>query len=204
MRLGGPQSRPYPLISHRGCVSRFRVSCYTELFFLECVPRATPLDPLWKEGLFWMQNALLCKKVEHCSAGPWRCLSLKPSSNQQMKQCFRSWDRLQTPIITVIVMMIATNLYWWPFQAFVKSLTSVILCVPVCMLSCFSHVWLFATLWTVAHQAPLSMGLSRQEYWNGLPCPPPVDLPNPGVEPISLTSPVLASRFFTTGSTWEV
>lgn len=45
MRLGGPQSRPYPLISHRGCVSRFSVSCYTELFFLECVPRATPLDP---------------------------------------------------------------------------------------------------------------------------------------------------------------
>ena len=46
--------------------------------------------------------------------------------------------------------------------------------------SCFSHVRLFATLWTVDHQAPLSMGFSRQEYWNGLPCPPPGDLSHPG------------------------
>ena len=45
------------------------------------------------------------------------------------------------------------------------------------MLSRFSHVQLFAMLWTVAHQAPLSMGFSRQEYWNGLPFPPPGDLP---------------------------
>ena len=48
--------------------------------------------------------------------------------------------------------------------------------VYVCVLSCFSHVWLFATLWIVAHWAPLSMGLSRQEYWSGLLCPPPEDL----------------------------
>ena len=54
------------------------------------------------------------------------------------------------------------------------------------------------TLWTVAHQAPLSMGFSRQEYWSGLPSPPPGDLPNPGIEPVSLMSPALAS--FTTGS----
>ena len=49
-----------------------------------------------------------------------------------------------------------------------------------CMLSHFSPVWLFATLWTVTHQAPLSMGFSRQEYWSGLPCPSPGDLPDPG------------------------
>ena len=47
-----------------------------------------------------------------------------------------------------------------------------------CMLSHFSHVQLFATLWTVAHQAPLSMGFSRQDHWSGLPCPPPGDLPS--------------------------
>ena len=47
----------------------------------------------------------------------------------------------------------------------------------VCMPSCLSPVQLFATLWTVTHQAPLSMGFSRQEYWSGLPCPPPGDLP---------------------------
>ena len=47
-------------------------------------------------------------------------------------------------------------------------------------------------LWTVAHQAPLSMGFSRQEYWSGLPCPPPGDLPDPGIKPMSLAlSPVL-------------
>ena len=52
--------------------------------------------------------------------------------------------------------------------------------------------------WTVAHQAPLFMGFSRQEYWNRLPCPPPGDLPNPGLEPTSLVSPAFAGRFFTT------
>ena len=56
------------------------------------------------------------------------------------------------------------------------------------MLSCSSHVRIFATLWTVARQAPLSMGFSRQEYWSGLPCPPPGGLPDPGIEPVSLTS----------------
>ena len=65
-------------------------------------------------------------------------------------------------------------------------------------LSCFSCVQLFATLWTVAHQAPLSMRFSRQEYWSGLPCPPPGDLPDPGIKPKSLASPALAGRFFTT------
>ena len=75
--------------------------------------------------------------------------------------------------------------------------------VQACLLSCFSRVRFFATLWTVAGQAPLSMGLSRQEYWSGLLCPPPGDLLNPGIEPRSLTSPALAGRFFTTGVTWE-
>ena len=46
-------------------------------------------------------------------------------------------------------------------------------------------------------------GFSRQEYWNGLPCPPPEDLPNPGIEPVSLTSPALEGRFFTTSATWK-
>ena len=62
---------------------------------------------------------------------------------------------------------------------------------------------LFATLWTVAHQAPLSMKISRQEYWNGLPFPPPGDLPDPGIEPASLMSPALAGGFFTNSTTWE-
>ena len=72
-----------------------------------------------------------------------------------------------------------------------------------CTLSCFSCVWLFATLWTVARQAPLSMGFSRQDYCSGLPFPSPGDLPNPGIEPTSLLSPALAGGFFTTSATWE-
>ena len=59
------------------------------------------------------------------------------------------------------------------------------------------------TLWTVAYQAPLSWGFSRQEYWSGLSCPPPGDLPNPGIKPMSLTSSALANRFFTTSATRE-
>ena len=59
----------------------------------------------------------------------------------------------------------------------------------VCVLSFFSHVRLFATPWTVAHQAPLSLGFSRQEYWSALLCPPPGNLPVPGIEPMSLMSP---------------
>ena len=54
------------------------------------------------------------------------------------------------------------------------------------MISCFTCAQLLVTLWTRAHQAPLSMGFSRQEYWSGLPYPPPGDLPNPGIEPMSL------------------
>ena len=60
-----------------------------------------------------------------------------------------------------------------------------------------------ATPWTVAHQAPLSMGFSRQEYWRGLPWLPPEDLLDPGNELTSLMSPALAGRFFTTCTTWE-
>ena len=69
------------------------------------------------------------------------------------------------------------------------------------MLSHFNHVQLIATLCTVAYQAPLSMGFSRQEYWSGLPCLPPGDLPNPGLEPMSHMSPALVGGFFTTSAT---
>ena len=63
--------------------------------------------------------------------------------------------------------------------------------IPVCMVSRFSHVRLFATPWTVACQAPLSVESSRQEYWSRLPCPPPGDLPNWGIETLSPASPAL-------------
>ena len=74
----------------------------------------------------------------------------------------------------------------------------VIVCVCVCARVLLSHVQLFVTPWTVAHQAPLSMRFPRQEYWSGLPCPTRGDLPNPGIEPTSPEAPVLAGRFLTT------
>ena len=64
----------------------------------------------------------------------------------------------------------------------------------MCMLN---HVRLFATPWTVAHLAPLSVGFSRQEYWSGLPFPSSGDLPDPVIEPKSPVSPGLADGFFT-------
>ena len=70
------------------------------------------------------------------------------------------------------------------------------------MLSHFSCIQPFATPWTVAYQAPQSMGFSRQEYWSGLPCPPPSDTPDPGVKPESLAFPALAGGCFITSATW--
>ena len=66
-----------------------------------------------------------------------------------------------------------------------------------------SQVQLFVTPWTVACQAPLSMGFPKQDYWNGLPFPIPGNRPNPGIEPRPLASPALAGNFFTTCATWE-
>ena len=73
-----------------------------------------------------------------------------------------------------------------------------VLCVVLeheCVLSHFSSVQLFGPPLAVAHQAPLSVGFS--------PCSPPGDLPDPGIEPVSLMSPVLAGRFFITSAIWE-
>ena len=75
------------------------------------------------------------------------------------------------------------------------------------MLSHFSRVGLPVALGTVARKGSvhgtLSMGLSRQEYWSGLPCPPAGDLPDPRIEPASLMFPALAGRFFSTNATWD-
>ena len=89
------------------------------------------------------------------------------------------------------VQLVATSCQSLPLSSRVLSLSVSLLLflqrhqlyqISVCMLSCFSHVQLFVTLWTVAHQAPLSIVFSRQEYWSGLPCLPSGDLPNSGTE----------------------
>ena len=78
----------------------------------------------------------------------------------------------------------------------IKEKGTLLMCARV--LSPFDRVRLYATLWTVAHQAPLSMKIFRQEYWSGLPFPTLGDLPSPRTEPASLASPALGGRFFTT------
>ena len=136
--------------------------------------------------------------------GPANSPSMTPSINPQM----RAWTRLQ---------MIPTSGLWVfqlnsrhcradispPQYSLSEILTHRNCERNVCTLSRFSRVWLFATLWTVAHQAPLSMGFSRQEFWSGLSRPPPEDIPDPLIKLASLTSPALAGRFFTTSATWE-
>ena len=72
-----------------------------------------------------------------------------------------------------------------------------------CVLSCFSPVRVFATLWTMALQAPLSVTFSRQEYWSRLPGPPPGYLPDPGIKPKCLTSPAFVGGFSTSSTIWE-
>ena len=88
-----------------------------------------------------------------------------------------------SPIKYVSVIYIYTHTY-----------VCVYLHMPV--LSHFSRVRLSATPWIIAHQRPLSIGFSRQEYWRGLPWPPPGGLPDPGIEPASPTSPALQADFF--------
>ena len=76
--------------------------------------------------------------------------------------------------------------------------------MSACVLHRFSCVQLCVTLWTEVRLVPLSMGFFRQEYWSGLSCPHPADLPDPGIEPASLMSSALTGGFFTTSATWEV
>ena len=111
--------------------------------------------------------------------------------------------------------VVAPGPSWWLFLSrggnglHVPLLVSLVTNEPLCeclsawVLSPFSRIWLFVTLWTVASQASLFMGFPRQEHWSRLPCHPPGDLPNPEIKPATLASPALAGRFFTTSATWE-
>ena len=72
-----------------------------------------------------------------------------------------------------------------------------------CVRALYSHAQLFVTLWTEARRAPLTTGFSRQEYWRGLPCPPPGDRPDPGIKPSPLKAPALAGGLFPTSATRE-
>ena len=87
-----------------------------------------------------------------------------------------SWPRIEPTPLLMAGGFFTTSTSWE---------AQTLVCMHTCLLSCYSHVWLFVTQWSIALQAPLSMRFSRQEYWSGLPCPSPGDLPHPGIEPIS-------------------
>ena len=103
---------------------------------------------------------------------------------------------------TLVLLPGQADLYCWVTRE-AHGIYTPLLYTTMCVLSRFSCVQLFVMPWTIAHQAPMSMGFSREECWSGLLCPPPGDLPGPGIEPTSLTSPALAGGGFTTGTTWE-
>ena len=118
----------------------------------------------------WQTDSLLLSHVR-CSELGYTCLR-KSISNKRCKRLMFAGQQ---------------NLQEADFVHLIKN-------VKVKSLSC---VWLFAPLWSTAHQAPLSMGFSRQEYWSGLPFPSPGDLPNPGIEP---RSPALQADALTSES----
>ena len=135
------------------------------------------------------------------AAGPWQSLAFSPDLQSPI-QLASLWV---TPVGFIVFVWGWKELIFFFFLATTCHSCSVWDLVPcVCMgTKSLSHVWLFATPWTAARQAPLSMEFSRQDYWSGVPFPPPGDLPDPGIKPASLTSPALAGEFLTASATWE-
>ena len=117
---------------------------------------------------------LVCGKIVFHGTGPW-CQKIQDL-------CFRAWQVCIRQFVCVLIRQLLIDwirIYLWEKQ------TALGFNMPACVLSHFRCVQLYATLSTVARQAPLSMWFSRQEYWSRLPCPSPGDLPDPGFEPRS-------------------
>ena len=144
-------------------------------------------------------------RAESSALGEYLELLVKSLLKLNMKE--NAHNHLSSPLPFLIISFFATREFITSaicsYNKMLLSLEKVIACMS-CVLSCFSHVWLFETLWTVACQTPLSMGFSREEYWSGLPCPTLGDLPSPGIESASPVALTLARGFFTTGATWEM
>ena len=127
----------------------------------------------------------------------WYCLLVIFILGKRMTCCFCTLVAMAHTDLLVILLLSSsrhTASAWAPFKK---------PCLLACLLSCFSSIWLFETpMDYIAPQAPPSMEFSRQEYWSGLPCPPPGDLSNPGIELRSLASPASADGFFTPSVSW--
>ena len=115
-------------------------------------------------------------------------------------ECLSTGNQLHLISLGPIYLLPQQIYPYLPLKSFLICAVNFCAKVLACVHSYFSCAQLSVTLWTVAHQVPLSMGLSRHEYWNGLPCPPPGDIPNPEIKPMSLTSPALTDGFLTTNA----
>ena len=115
-------------------------------------------------------------------------------------ECLSTGNQLHLISLGPIYLLPQQIYPYLPLKSFLICAVNFCAKVLACVHSYFSCAQLSVTLWTVAHQVPLSMGLSRYEYWSGLPCPPPGDLPNPEIKPVSLTSPALTDGFLTTNA----
>ena len=179
------------------CIIKYTCHCidYCWFLFLECssptlvfYPSFSSLGFLFKYHL--LRKALIefpIKKTQHFILS-----HLQSFSVNFMKNCvYFIWKYPH------LLGYFANSYQFWRIQFWSCEWDSLIIRLCVCV-SHLSHVWLFAIPWIVACQAPLSRGFSRQEYWSGLPCSPPGNLPDPGIEPTSLMSPELAGGFFTT------
>ena len=136
--------------------------------------------------------------VPHCSTVTW------------MLHCIRSFCKNNKEFLASLLQaqislqfLIRKIKMYWEVKRVAQKPPIYILRLYTCTCYVPSVVSDSATLKTVPHQVPLSMGFSRQECWSGLLCPPPGDLSNPGIKSASLTSPALAGRFFTTSTIWE-
>ena len=130
----------------------------------------------WSETEFWIESLDESHSLPLPAPDPFKINFLNLNVTVDMQCCVR----------------LTCTAKWMLYMFFSDYLSScyfkILNIVPcVWVLSCFSRAQLFVTLWTVACQAPLSMGFSRQEYWRGLPCPSPGHLPNPGVERTALS-----------------
>ena len=119
-------------------------------------------------------------------------------SKSSLNICKPSTSKTPGSLLALSVFLLNEGRSWMIFsvRGGISEVCSLRLCMHV--LSCFSHVWLFVTLWTIAHLAPPSMGFSRNEDWSGLPFL--LLLPHPGIKITSLVSPTLAGSFFTISS----
>ena len=156
----------------------------TNAYFIPCCGNTAPSPQLL---IIFLPSKVLSSKAKKTSD---LIMGFLLSNSYYSKQTYTGHlidflEKLNQEFVVFILVM--RKLRYQKFKSFVQC----------CVLN---WVGLFAVPWTVAHQAPLLMGFPRQKYWSGLPFPPPGDLPNPGIEPVSPVTPALAGRFFTTES----